>query len=83
MEGGGVLINLYLTPVASRGHLSSALYIMGVGGELTHSLVLAADWRRYGAGIWQYFWGEAYSPGTVSTFEFLFASGFISVDQPF
>jgi hypothetical protein len=25
-------INLYLTPVARRGHLSSALYIMG-GGE--------------------------------------------------
>jgi len=45
-------INLYLTPVARRGHLSSALYIMGVGSELTHSLVLASGLRRYGAGVW-------------------------------
>ena len=67
--GGGVVcwINLYMTPVASRGHLSSALYIMGGGGELTHSLVLAAGKRRYGAGIWQYFWGKGGFPGSVST----------------
>ena len=68
-------INLYMTPVASRGHLPSALYIMGGGGELTHSLVLATGQRRYGAGIWQYFWGKGGFPGSVSTFVYFFVLG--------